>query len=397
MSASFPRTMRALQTDGMNPTMLGLILVTALITLWCCWLVLGQVSVYEISTTARLEVERVHPVAAAVAGRIVASYLSLGRQVRTGDVLIEIEADRERLETTEERTRLAALSSQITAIATEIAAQEQVIDLTSRASRAELSEASQKMAVTQAAARQAEGQYARARQLGDRGLTAEADVVRAEAEAEGQRAELAAARSGIERLRAQQDVNEREQRGHLAALLRVRVTLDGQRAATAAAVTRREREAEERRIRAPMDGRLGEIAPLQVGAVIHEGQPLASILPNGHVEVVAEFLPSALGRVRAGQSARLRLDGFPWTQYGYVPVTVHRVASETRDGHVRVDLAVHHSPSSPIPLQHGLPGAVEVETERVAPVALLIRTLGHALVTADARPEPDAAPERTRQ
>src|SRR5437016_10286899 len=84
VSASFPRTMRALQTDGMNPTVLGLILVTALITLWCCWLVLGQVSVYEISTTARLEVERVHPVAAAVAGRIVRSYVSLGRQVRTG-------------------------------------------------------------------------------------------------------------------------------------------------------------------------------------------------------------------------------------------------------------------------------------------------------------------------
>ena len=173
------------------------------------------------------------------------------------------------------------------------------------------------------------------------------------------------------------------------------MTLAGQRAATAAAVTRREREAEERRIRAPVDGRLGEIAPLQVGAVIHEGQPLASILPNGQVRVVAEFLPSALGRVRAGQPARLRLDGFSWTQYGYVPATVQRVASETRDGHVRVELAVHHPPSSPIPIEHGLPGTVEVETEHVPPVALLIRTLGHALATAGARPEPDAAPERT--
>jgi membrane fusion protein (multidrug efflux system) len=379
----------------MNPTVLGLILITALITFWCGWLVVAQISVYEISTSARLEVERVHPVVADVAGRIVASHLALGRQVQTGDMLIEIEAGREELETIEERARLAGLTSQLTAIEVEIAAEEQAIALAGRASRAALSEASQKAAASEAAARQAEGQHARARQLGDSGLVADADVARAEAEAEGRRADLAAARSGIERLGAQQDSNEREERAHLGSLVRQRVTLEGQRAATEAAVTRREREAEARRIRAPVDGRLGEIAPLHVGAVIREGQPLASIVGKGQVSVVAEFLPSALGRVHAGQPAHLRLDAFPWTQYGYVPATVHRVASETREGHLRVELAVRHSPSSPITLEHGLPGAVEIETERVTPMALLIRALGRALVTA--RPEPDRAPEQTQQ
>ena len=100
MSDSFPRTVRAFQTDGMTPTVLGLILIAALLVFWSGWLVFGRVSVDEISATARLEVERVHPVAATVGGRIVASYLSLGRRVRSGDVLLEIEAGREELETT---------------------------------------------------------------------------------------------------------------------------------------------------------------------------------------------------------------------------------------------------------------------------------------------------------
>jgi multidrug resistance efflux pump len=229
--------------------------------------------------------------------------------------------------------------------------------------------------------------------LREEGLVSEADVARAAHEADGRRAEAAAARLGVERLGAEQVAAERERRAHLGALMRERVALEGERAAAAAAVTWREHEAEERRIRALADGRLGEIAPVQVGAVINQGERLASIVPAGQVKVVAEFLPPALGRLRAGQPARLRLDGFPWTQYGHIPVTVHSVASETREGRVRVELTVPHSASSPIPLEHGLPGAVEVEVERAAPIALLIRTLGYALMSADARPEQAGHPE----
>jgi membrane fusion protein (multidrug efflux system) len=393
MSASFPRTLRALQSDGMNPTLLGLTLITAVIAFWACWLVLGRVSVYEISATARLEAERVHPVAATVGGRIVASHLSLAREVRSGDVLLEIESDRERLETIEQQRRLAALSSQLAVFETQIPAEEEAISLASRAARASLSEATARLAVTQASAQQAAEQLGRFRQLREEGLVAEADLARAAHEAEGRRAEVVAARLGVERLSAEQVAAERERRAHLGALVRERLTLEGERAAAAAAVTWREREAEERQIRALVDGRLGEVAPLQVGAVIREGDRLASVVQQGQIKVVAEFLPPALGRVRAGQPARLRLDGFPWTQYGHIPATVQSVASETREGRVRVELAVHQSPASHVPLEHGLPGAVEVELERVAPVTLLIRTLGYALMRTGASPQPDGHPE----
>jgi hypothetical protein len=59
--------------------------------------------------------------------------------------------------------------------------------------------------------------------------------------------------------------------------------------------------------------------------------------------------------------------------------TVSRVASEVRNGRVRVELSVDPDGASPIPLQHGLPGAVEVQVERVAPVTLVLRTAGKLL------------------
>jgi membrane fusion protein (multidrug efflux system) len=54
------------------------------------------------------------------------------------------------------------------------------------------------------------------------------------------------------------------------------------------------------------------------------------------------------------------------------------VASVTREQRVRVELMVRTA-SSPIPLRHGMPGVAEVEAERVAPLALLLRSLGQRL------------------
>ena len=78
----------------------------------------------------------------------------------------------------------------------------------------------------------------------------------------------------------------------------------------------------------------------------------------------------------SGQSARIRLDGFPWTQFGSLTATVTQVAGEVRDGRVRVELVVHPTSDSRIPMEHGLPGTVEVEIERVSPATLVLRAAG---------------------
>ena len=74
----------------------------------------------------------------------------------------------------------------------------------------------------------------------------------------------------------------------------------------------------------------------------------------------------------ASQPARMRLQGFPWAQYGTISATVSSVGSEVRDGRVRVELLVNES-GSRIPIQHGLPGSLEVRVEYATPASLTLR------------------------
>ncbi|HBL26462.1 MAG TPA: hypothetical protein DD490_06475, partial [Acidobacteria bacterium] len=52
------------------------------------------------------------------------------------------------------------------------------------------------------------------------------------------------------------------------------------------------------------------------------------------------------------------------------------LGSEPRDGRIRVELTLRPRPGSRLPLQHGLPGTVEVEVEKVSPAVLVLRTVG---------------------
>ena len=166
----------------------------------------------------------------------------------------------------------------------------------------------------------------------------------------------------------------------------------GQLATSIATVARLDHDLEQRRIRAPVSGRLGEWAKLGVGAVVRKGDRLGVVIPTTKVKVVAELAPAqAVGRVHAGQKGQLRLSGFPWTQFGSLPVIVSRVASEPRTGTIRVELVSNAAAPALVPLQHGLPGSVEIEVERVSPAALVLRAVGHRLAGV-ARPSATPAP-----
>jgi membrane fusion protein (multidrug efflux system) len=89
--------------------------------------------------------------------------------------------------------------------------------------------------------------------------------------------------------------------------------------------------------------------------------------------------------VRAGQTARLRMFGFPWTKYGILLAEVDRVGNEPKDGLIRVELVLRSPQRTNIPLQHGLPGSAEVEVERVSPFALVLDAAGRFLMSAEGR------------
>ena len=51
-------------------------------------------------------------------------------------------------------------------------------------------------------------------------------------------------------------------------------------------------------MRAPVDGTIGDLAPLRAGAYVAEGQKIASVVPGGGLVIVADFAPaSVFGRI----------------------------------------------------------------------------------------------------
>jgi len=75
-----------------------------------------------------------------------------------------------------------------------------------------------------------------------------------------------------------------------------------------------------------------------------------------------------------------------------VGATVQSVGSEVRNGKIRVELAIDPNTHTTIPIQHGLPGSVEVQVEQISPATLALRAAGR-LVTS---PKTAFVPEATQ-
>jgi multidrug resistance efflux pump len=377
----FLRSLRALDDLGGRRRLWVALASLALLGVWAAWFLLARVTVFAVSDSARVEVDRAaRPVAAPVVGRVAEVHLGVGREVRDGEVLVRLEdaAERHRLE--EGMAHAAAMRVQLEALRREQDAgmgnlRERVEGL-----RAAVAETRQRLAATEARERLAASELARVTRLGNSGLVAAAEVERARDLLDAAEAAAEELRSSVDRVGWELQVGESELRTREEGMRRELGDLAGAEAAARAAVERLAAELAKLTLRAPVAGTLGEAADLERGAVVQEGERVAVVVPPSELRVVALFSPAAAwGRVRPDQRARLRLYGFPWAEFGTVPASVERVATELRDGRVRVELRVQPAPGSRIPLQHGLPGVVEVEVEEASPATLALRAAGRRL------------------
>lgn len=378
MPDSFHRSTKSLNKDGGAFAVVVLASALLILSAWGGWALFSRVTRYEIASSARLEIdEAAYPVEAHSAGRLVATRMALGQEVRVGDVLIELDAENERLKLREEQSRFSAFSPEITALRTQIGLQEEGRDRERRVLAVSLDEARQRSREADAVAQQAERNANRNAQLFKDKLISLADDERARADAQSKRASAEALRNAAARLEPELEVRESDRDGRGKQILMDIAKLEAEAALSEATIRSLEHELERRSLRAPVAGRLGECANVRPGSYISEGQRLGVILPPGNLRMVADFTPpAALGRIRSGQPAVIRFEGFPWAQYGTTSARVTKVAGEVRDGKVRVELAVSLDRHSPIPFQHGMPGSVEIEIERVSPATLLMRAAG---------------------
>lgn len=380
MPNPFPRSVARLdrETPRLQTALLGCAVL--LLVAWSLWFFRSTISVYAVSADARLEVDgATYPVETPVAGRVVATSLTMGQAVEAGDTLVSLDVRAQDFGVNEERARLSGLGPQLSRVEAEILEQEhgrRDESATSAAAKAE-AEASYSQAV--AAADLALDQEQRMLKLAATGLLSQSELTRAQSETKQRRAAAEALRLTSVRIDAEQQRKDTAHRIELEKLQREAAALRAQIGTGTAAVKRLENEGALRRIVAPVSGTLAEVSPLRVGGVLQVGDTVATIMPPGALRVVAGFLPAeAFGRVQSGQSARLRLEGFPATQYGMLNATVSRVASEVRDGRVRVELSLEPG-NGTVPLQHGLPGVVEVEIAQLSPASLVLRAVGQRL------------------
>lgn len=377
---AFKRTLRSLEVDRQRPIIeWALLLVLAL---WIVWFCLAKVPVYEVSDKARLEVSRAaHSLASSVPGRVVHSHLQLGRQVAEGDVLVELDSLDAELAVRENQARIASLQSRGAAIEREVAAERETLIAQQQAREQSMVESRAQIARATSQLKNADAELVRYKILHESKSVAQADLEKAQTLVETTRADLSEAQAAAQRGDQDRRTLENERQTRIVRLEREAVEMNGAMEIEKAAIRRLERDISEKKIRAPVAGRIGEVTDVRVGSVVAAGAKLCAIIPEGLPRAVAAYSPTVVGRLKPEQTARLRLAGFPWTQYGTVPAIVNDISTEPQDGLIRVELSLTPQPTSLIPLDHGLTGSVEIEVERVSPAVLVLRAAGQFLGT----------------
>jgi hemolysin D len=104
-------------------------------------------------------------------------------------------------------------------------------------------------------------------------------------------------------------------------------------------------------IRSPVDGIVQQLAVHTVGGVVQPAQALMVIVPDGsEVEVEARVLNRDIGFVREGQRVRVKLEAFPFTDYGLVEGVVETLSRDA----VQQDVDPRAGPNSEAAAAAGL-------------------------------------------
>src|SRR5690349_12716740 len=109
---SFLNSVRALRAGDAAVVRVMAVLGVLVVAALAGWFFLAEVVLYEPSVQAQLEVGgAARPVVAAVEGQVLAVSLQLGREVRAGELLVELDSTALRLQNTETRARLGAVET----------------------------------------------------------------------------------------------------------------------------------------------------------------------------------------------------------------------------------------------------------------------------------------------
>jgi membrane fusion protein (multidrug efflux system) len=376
------------------------VLLAVLVTLGLAglvsWALGARVPVMKVSSQGRIEphnaVYRLEPPAA---GRVVRSKLNLDEEVKEGDLLIEFDTRSEQLELEQSKATSAAAEQELTVIRAQLANKKDEFAASGLVDEVAVREEVEKEGEIAPRHRLA-AQRAQLAQQSPSGSVSELEKLERRTEVDSLAYASRAQSLAIVRLKREQAVRRETLTAQLLGLQREELRSEGQLRELKVTIDRLQYQIDKKQYRAPASGRLVDVVELAAGDFIADGQRLGTILAtNAEVRVRARFPKEMVGLIQPGQTAQLKLDGYPWTIYGTVPARVTRVGTEpginatpeTIPGTVRVELDIQAPADPRIQLRHGLTAEVDVEVARVSPVALLLRALGEWHVTEPAPEE----------
>lgn len=377
MASSFERTFAALhETRSWRAAILvsgGLVILA----MWVVWGGFADVAVYRSSTSARLETDPPPSrVATTLAGRIDTVELHTGNHVDENEVLLQLDTTQVKIAVDKARARVAALTPQIDSLAREVALQGDEVVQRLTAEQGAEGETLARLRGAQADLTAAEHELALETDAVKAGVSPIVVRDRAETTVQQKRAAVEAIQHESQALVATHRGASDSRRGLKEQLERQYAELSNDLAAAKSQLAQSEVDLDRLTIRAPVSGDLGEVMQLRPGAVLHEGEVIATIVPDHRkLHVIAAYGADALGLLKPGQHAFVRLDGFPWTHYGTVDATVTSVGSELRDNAIRVELDLG-SNNDRITTANGMTGNVDIETSRASPFGLFLRMIG---------------------
>lgn len=378
LSKPFVETTRALKADHFRVALLALLLAALLLAGWLWWFVFGRIAAWEVSHLASLEVAgRAFGVDAPIAGKVAVSPPEVGARVTVGMPLLQLDASVPEAALRAARSRLLNLEAERATLAAQARANQAALRRSLAEKQSLIQEVSVQVKDARAQVVIQEDVVARYSELSEKRLMSELELLKAKSALENVRALEAQLMHRLSLYRNEEQTTTLELQRLQAEIEQQRTQLQGHIEAAQQDIEQLQDTIERHVIRAPQAGSLGEVAALQPGGFVGSGYRIATIVPDGEPQIVARFTPAlAVGRIAVGQRARLRLDGFPWTQYGSIQARVVAVGQQPRDGYVEVRLDLYGSVPAKIPIQHGMPGSVEVHTGDYAPVTMMLRALG---------------------
>ena len=385
MAYPFERTLRSLHGYESGTRVLLVVLVALGVGGIVAWATLAEVPIVKVSSQARIEphnaVYRIEPPSA---GRVVRSLLNLDEDIKEGDLLIEFDTRAEQLELDQSKATAEGLEEELVVIREQIANKRAEAKATGQVDEVAVREAEEREQEIAPRHKLAE-ERAELAAKSPTGSMSEIEKLERRTDVDALALAKTAQNLAVIRLRREQSVRGQTLTAQLLGLRREELKTEGQLRELGVAIQRLEYQIEKKHYRAPASGRLVDVAELGEGAFIADGQRVGTIVSNdAEVRVRARFPKEDVGLLQPGQTAHLKLDGYPWTIYGTVPAKVTRVGTEPGlvatpeaiPGTVRVELDIETPADSRIELRHGMTATVEVEVARVSPVALLMRSIG---------------------